>query len=262
MNWLKKISSSAIIMNDADYVQKLQDYLFDLASKYENDSKYPYSQQDAEQDVNRLRSETQQNMQKIVQIIERAISSINWNDSPIEIKTGFPPSDSSYFGPDYFKPATDAWISIGGIGFTLFVEGDKLEADDIAESDDEDSFPPGTSAGVRQDYYNLIRQLKYPNRMQANKVLTLYTARPIKDRHIYEGATQVPANIYLTTSYDKAEGIAVDLAGESKIRDIWKVRIEERYLMETLNDCRVREFQVIGEGMVPVKSISLWSVGE
>ena len=260
--WLRKISSfTAISLNLGDYSEKLLNYLTQLSEKYGQDQQYPYTQEDVQADYQRLLAETQQNMQKIITMVQNSISALNWKGSPVEVKVGSPPQESSYFGPDFFKPVMDAYVSVGGADFTVFVlEGGKIEIDDILEADEEDFFP---DPRTRADYFQLIKFMKNPNAAQGNKVLTLYTARPMKDRAIYEGATQVPANIYLTNTYGRAEGIGLDLAGSgSKMRDIWKVRIEEKYLIQTLDAMGVKDYQVIGEGFVPVRNVQLLQPGE
>jgi hypothetical protein len=191
--------------------------------------------------------------------VENVIASVSWNGSPVVIHVGEPPA--AFSGPDYLKSVEDAQIAVGsqsawgGIAdFTVFMhEGQVGEVDDVLEAGDEDFF---TDARTQQDYFTLVRELKNPGSTQVSKSLALYTARPSQDRQLYEGAQSIPSNLFLTTSYDRAEGIAIELAG-SGTRDIWKVRIEQRYLIETLNTGNVRDYQVVGEETVPVKGIRL-----
>jgi hypothetical protein len=260
MTWLKKLSSPQISLDLGDYQAQLRYYLTDLSERSVN-SQYPYTEEDVEQDYQRILSQTQANMQNILALVQNAMSGLKWNGSPVVVKAAQPFPESRFRGPDYSNPIADAHISVNGAEFTLFnLEDGKIEIDDILEADEEDFFP---TPQIRTDYFQLIRRLKNPSAIGENKVLTLYTARPIQDRALYEGANQVPANIYLTNTYGRAEGIALDLSGtQSKMRDIWKVRIEEKYLMQTLDAMGQKDYQVIGEGMVPVRNITLLSPGE
>lgn len=205
------------------------------------------------------------NINVIVQLVQQAISNITWNGSPVTVEADMPPEES-YGGPNYLMPVEDASILVGGQSdwggaatFTIFMnEGQLSEVDDVLEAGDEDFF---TDPKVQQDYFSLVREMKYPGSGQSVRAITLYTARPVQDRAIYENAQEVPSNLFMTTSYDRAEGISMDLGGSSGNRDIWKVRIEQKYLIETLNTGQVRDYQVVGEGTVPVRSIQLISPG-
>lgn len=265
MNWLKTLIASNISIDSSKYEQKLRQYLTDLSDKsYTSKYRTPgneYTMDDAEQDIARVLSQTQNNMQQLLQTISAATGKINWQGSPILIQVGSPPTESSFFGPNYLEAVTDAQIYIGGLNgpeFTLFNNEGKFEIDDVLDADEDDFFP---SPVLKQDYYNLVRELKNPGSGRSNKIITLYTARPIADRALYEGSFQIPANIFLTNNYNHAEGYAIDLNGRSIMRDIWKVTIEEQYLNMTLNNGYIREYQTIGNGFVPVKGIRLVSPG-
>lgn len=108
------------------------------------------------------------------------------------------------------------------------------------------------------DYFNLIKELKYPgSSSKTGNFLILYTARPKKDRDIYYNAKTLPANIFLTNSYSHAEGIAFDLSEKDEPRDIWKVKINEKYLIKTL-DGPIKYYQVIKDN-APIEYIKLIS---
>lgn len=218
-----------------------------------------FTMEDAQEMIQSVEAKTQANMQKIIEIVQSAISRVNWPGLPVVIKLGLPPGD--YFGPDYWKPVQDGYIHVGTVrdpGFTLFVMDDQLEVDDIAELED-DEF---SDARIKQAYFLLVRAIKNPGQLQSNRVLTLYTARPMRDRALYTDATAVPAGIFMTNDYREAQVIGLDIPGPDKIRDVWKVRIEEQYVMEVLNAGYRRHYQVIGDGTVPVKSITLYDRGE
>ena len=265
MTWLQKIAQS-VSMSLRDYPDKLRSYLYEL-SDYSNNSpgSFPFSREEADSDMNSILHKTQDNINNIMQLVQQAISNISWNGSSVVVEVGMPPQEN--FGqPSYLMPVEDAYVIVGGksawggaAGFTVFMNNGQIEEiDDVLEAGDEDFF---TDPKIQQDYFSLVRELRYPGSGQSQKAMTLYTARPVQDRAVYEGAQTIPSNIFMTTSYDRAEGIGMDLGGSSGNRDIWKVRIEQKYLIETLNTGQIRDYQVVGEGQVPIRGIQLISPG-
>jgi len=265
MTWLKKIAQS-VSMSLKDYPDKLRSYLYELSDySQQNRGAFPFTQEEADSDMNSILQKTQANINIVMQLVQQAVSNISWNGSPIVVEVGMPPQEN--FGrPSYLMPVEDAYVIVGGpstwrtsAGFTIFMNNGQIEEiDDVLEAGDEDFF---TDPKIQQDYFNLVRELRHPGSGQSQKTMTLYTARPVQDRAVYEGAQAIPSNIFMTTSYDRAEGIGMDLGGSSGNRDIWKVRIEQKYLIETLNTGQVRDYQVVGDGMVPIRGIQLISPG-
>jgi hypothetical protein len=263
-NWLVKVAQSVSVSLN-DYPDRLKEFLYKLSDSSQSDPETAFSRQEADAEMNNILTQTRSNANVIVQLVQQAISNISWNGSPVVVEVDMPPEER-YGGPNYLIPAEDASIIVGGnsgwggpSSFTLFMnDGQPAEIDDILEAGDGDFF---TDPKIEQDYFNLAKELKYPGSGKNQKTVTLYTARPVEDRSTYENAQAVPSNLFMTTSYDRAEGIGMDLGGSSGVRDIWKVRIEQKYLMETLNTGTLRDYQVIGDGMVPVKGIQLISPG-
>jgi hypothetical protein len=143
--------------------------------------------------------------------------------------------------------------------FTLFLKDDGSvdSVEDILEGGDDDFFKDPKQ---QYDYFNLVNEIRKPGSTSKGKILRLYTARPIKDRSRYESATTVPINIFMASTFEEAHGLATDLGG-SEQRDVWKVSIDSRYLVQTLEGS-VKHYQTVGEGrQVPVKSIELVSPG-
>lgn len=60
-------------------------------------------------------------------------------------------------------------------------------------------------------------------------------------------------NIFVTTSFEEAEGYAYELAS-NETRDIWFLRIDQKHLIETLNANGVRNYQTFSskEEYVPI----------
>lgn len=204
------------------------------------------------QQLQEMTVKTQTNMEKIRDNISKALSRIpQWNGSAINIVA------SELYKDNALEPETNALIEIGqgeswgGIAnFSYFVSGENIELDDILEGGDTDFF---TDNNVQSDYFNLINSLRNPNAFSNPKVLTLYTARPTRDRQIYTEAKEIPSNIFLTNKYDFAEGFAID-SGE---RDIWKIKILDRYLVKTMDFPDQKQYQTTGTKTVPVVSTEL-----
>ena len=137
--------------------------------------------------------------------------------------------------------------------FTLFVtdDGKITEVEDVLEGGDSDFF---RSSKGQSDYFNLVNEIRHPGSSSKGRVITLYTARPTKDRERYEGARDIPSNIFLATTLDEAEGLASDL-GSSEVRDVWKVRVDTRHLVKTLDTPRVKHYQTTNR--TPIQDIDL-----
>lgn len=260
MNWYK-IAQSTIEIDINKYLSSMEEYLIYLSSR-ENSS---YTEENVKDDMIRFTEQVKKNMDVIKNNVIKAIGSIsNWNGSVIKIET--PAFDKSW---DYLSNVPNsAYVEVGkdsawgGIpGFSYFVdEGNNAIVDDVLESGDNDFF---TNSQQTSDYFNLINELRNPGRSKQSKKVVLYTARPVSDRGMYINATSLPPNLFLTTDFNRAEGIAIDLSGKEKSRDIWKVRMDEKYLIETLNVMgRVKDYQIVGSEPVPIDYIKLISAGE
>jgi hypothetical protein len=196
----------------------------------------------------------QQTMEKIHKNIAEAISRIpQWNNSPIQIIA------NELYKDNDIDSEPDATIKVGAAtewdmtpNFTYFVlENGSVEIEDVLEGGDTDFF---TDNNIQADYFNLVNALRNPNAFTQAKVVSLYTARPSKDRDRYMNAKTVPSNIFLTTKYDFAYGFAQEYGGE---RDVWKVRILDRYLVKTMDSVDQKQYQTIGKEEVPIASIEL-----
>jgi len=197
--------------------------------------------------------ETQKAMQGLQATVEAARARVgHWNESPVKLEVS-PAQDER--GP-ILDSSSAAEVRVGSgqyaPTFMLWQGPDGLEVDDIIEGGEEDFFD---TPQVQADYFNLINELRKPGSTQQGKTLTLYTARPKADREQYLKAHTLPVNIFLTNDYDHAEGIGRDM-GE---RDIWKVRMNSRYLTQTL-DGLIKYYQVTTPD-APVNSISLVGLG-
>jgi hypothetical protein len=263
INQLEKTGDRSTWLNNYHKLEpkrKLSRQVFDYLRcvEYLKGDKAEFDASSYEANVADLVEQSKKNMEVIRGEVDAAISRIaNWNGSPIVI-TANPAEDER--GP-ISEPATSAHIGVGGgqdsPEFLYFKdEGGKVEIDDVIEGDEEDCFPNPQS---KADYFVLINELRNPGSTSKGKMLTLYTARPTRDRNMYLNTTTLPINIFLTNSYDHASGLARDL-GSSEVRDIWRVRIDSRYLTQTL-DGMVKYYQVTTPN-AEARSIDLIDPGE
>lgn len=152
----------------------------------------------------------------------------------------------------------DKHFTTSSPSFAYFGGSGRRAVDDVLEAGDPDFF---RDPEVEKAYFDAVSAIREPGRSarEAEKVLTLYTARPIKDRADYERVREIPSNVFLTTSFDEAEGYAVDFGK----RDVWALRIKKKYLVSTLDTPRVQNYQTYSHsGKVPVERTELVAKGE
>lgn len=243
------------LYNVSQKLRVIQDHLYSLTRGGGN----YYTAEQADEDEARLIKETAKNMGKVLQEIKAAIKRIDWwNGSRITIKPRF--SSSEFGGYDFTSPASSASIYVGEeADFTYF--GPK-ELDDVLEVGDPDFF---RDKGIEQDYFNLVKEMRAPgSTSKPGKLLKLYTARPTKDRKQLEKAAaqkKLPNNIFLTDSLREAEGYAQ----EYPPRDVWMVKIFERYVTTTQErgGMAAGNYQTMGPGgQAPIKDMQLLQPGE
>lgn len=209
------------------------------------------TQGEADQQCKELMQKTMQHMQGMLILTQSAVDRIeHWNESAIRIVAHEVDKDN------YLEPQDVAEIHVGtdkfAPSFMCFIRDGKVEIDDIIEADETDFFQ---SQSIKSDYFNLIKEMQSPGSTKKGKTLALYTARPTKDRDFYSHTRTIPTNVYLTTKLDSAEGLARDLGG-SEVRDVWKVRMNAKYLLQTLDMPQEKQYQVVGTN-VPVEKMVL-----
>lgn len=233
-----------------DEKQQIYKAFTHLSDYYESLDSDAVDEKEYYEPIKKSLEQTNENMQVIKNKIEQSISNLDWNGSKVTIIPELPHSDE-----EYMPSANDATILVGNKQalFTYFDDNGKSQIEDIIEFEDEDTNEYFSNQEEKQDYFNLINQLQNPNRKK-EEVLTLYTARPVKDREFYSNTKYIPANIFLSNSFSHVDGLAGDLAGNER-RDIYKVRINGKYLIKTL-DGPVKYYQVIKDA--PIVSIDLY----
>lgn len=226
----------------SDIVKLLSVYDDTLAP---SQSEYQVFQQ-LENEKIKLIEETKKNMEYLKSKIEEAINKIeNWSVKILTIKP--------LINEESVNSANSALISFNNnnLGFTIFSHEGKISIEDIIEGGDEDFFD---NDQIQSNYFDLIEFLRNPNRNNESKILTLYTARPQNDRNIYFNATTLPKNIFLANDLSHVDGLASDLSSGEK-RDVWKVRINSKYLIQTLNS-KIKYYQIAKDNS-PIESIEL-----
>ena len=251
--WYKENKQDHALWSKLSYaVKALNDY-----SAVLNGNQNVFTEEYCNKKLEELKNGTELKMQKIAKNIEAATGRTTWNGSRVIVEAI--PLENDLIVQD------SASVSIIGQGqteaypasFTYFEMDGQLELEDILEGGDTDFFSDNL---VQADYFNLINSLRNPvANSEQPKILSLYTARPVKDRQVYADTKEIPSNIFLTNSYAFAEGFAREYGGN---KDIWKIRIADKYLVKTMDDGKQRQYQVVGRGLVPIVSMELitpWS---
>lgn len=217
-----------------------------------------YEQADADRDYARFTGDGARNMRRLSGTVLQAIRRLGPAWPGVRVHIDQPePSEKS----EDIKATGHAFVRLGsGPDAPSFMLAPPLKGttapyvDDVLEAGDRDSFP---DPNVETAYFQLIEAIRNPNKAKSSRVVTLYTARPVADRAMYEDATEVPHGVFLTTDPDRAHGLAHDLSGGKADRDVYMVRVRERDLVQTLSSGRIRDYQVIGRPgrKVPVVSM-------
>ena len=151
----------------------------------------------------------------------------------------------------------NAYFAVWTDDYQKFDLGDLMET--IGTDEHEEFF---TNDEESQDYYNLAKYIKNPRALTQTKVITVWTARPRRDRATFENTHEIPKGIFVTTKHSSALGIAQDFGSgdkEQTERDVYQIRIEDKYLLVTNDAIGETWYQVVGNtDRIPVKSIRLW----
>lgn len=216
-------------------------------SNYESEIKdeihsYDYSEEDENRYLKELIQKTQDNMLVIKNKIESAINNISsWSTNTLTIQAM--PS-YSFSNNISLEPAEDASIIFGteesAPNFSLFHRENEIHIDDVLEGGDREFFK---DQSTQNDYFTLIDELRNLGKQRKYKILTLYTARPKRDRQQLLTSQTLPINVFLTDDEEHAYGLAHDLSDEGETRDVWIVRINSKYLTKTL-DGPIKYYQI------------------
>jgi len=236
---------------------------FSAMEQYSNNSYFTL--QAKNEMLSKLVEETTQNMNSIKNSVINLISKnpmLQKNRFPITVEAS---EDFNETGSQYNiqSGSSSAAIYVGdpqyNILFTVVLEesGKLTMLGDELESFEEIIEEYGEEANLIKPVYNALRMLiKNPDIENTPvKTMSVYTARPIKDFKLYESAQNIPTDIFVSTKYDFVEGFAYD----NKPRDVWKIRIKNKYLINDESNNPRFIFQTYspeGEKNIPIESIN------
>lgn len=234
-----------------------------------------YTDEMVKRDIKTWQDLAKEGFKALADNVEDAARSLpNWGGSKLTLVPMLGIAGTSGSGPiDWgdgdgdpkVRVSAEVFVHKGGYqgepSFTVFGdESGKIHGiDDVLDAGDPDFFrDPETQA----DYFQLTEELRNPGRarQQGNKVVTLYTARPQRDRNTFDDAKSIPVNVFLTTNENEALGYQRDMES----RDVYYVRIKRMYLVETLNQGSLKNYQTFnGQGnTVPVVECRVLYEGE
>ena len=273
-----------ILQNEDKYIIHLEKFLSNLYFSLDNEYKYKqkirelwrqcadlevflnnsyFSEKDKEDTLKDLINQSSINMELIKNDIEKSISIIKkvWNNSFITIiaETEY---DNNGSNLSIDEGTSSAYIHIGDksyyLNFGVNIENNNLNIwDDGVEDTGEiiEEFGDGAKNPI-QDFINLKNIIKNPDfLLSKGKNIKVYTARPVKDFELYNNASKVPVNIFVSTKYDFVEGFARDYSP----RDIWEIKINNKYLMDSESNNAGQTYQTFnsnGDSFVPIEKIN------
>lgn len=225
-------------------------YVFSSLRNYLDQHNPRYWSEDEEKElVEQLVQTTYKNMTMIASKIKEAISRMKeWGNWSLTITPSFDNNDLT-------GAVESAYVQFNvptKPGFSYLMG----EIDDVLDGGDTEFF---TNHHLEMDYFALVAELRKPGSSSKGSVITVYTARPVRDRATYLNTKVVPANIYVTTSPNRAMALSQDLAygSETEVRDVYKIRVDSRYLALQYDAGTFKDFQLVSRtGQVPVLSIS------
>ena len=188
-----------------DEIEKVVDY-----SQRRGDKSY--TEELGRADIDRWQKEAREGYARLERELESIISGLpNWGGSDVMLEPQYSDGpiawsvDDPYVKVDaYVRVYTGSWKNAPS--FMVVTENGRIAGvDDLLDAGDTDFF---SDPSIEADYFMLTEELRHPGGAArlGNKVITLYTARPVKDRRIYADAKQLPVNVFLTTSEDEAYG--------------------------------------------------------
>jgi len=199
-----------------------------------------FGPEDADEVVKSSLGESQAILDQMAHNIDLAISKIpTWHNHRVVIEA---------ICPEKGWVVTEAKVTVGDAFLASFVyehTSTGLKVKRVAEEE--------IPASLKADMQDLLTKLQ--KNPKYNKILTLYMTRPLSERRYFEIVKRdlalgieavLPNHVTLATS---------PLPGSS---DVWKVRVEEKYLREHLHEADVKQYHIIGEE-APVRWIERMS---
>ena len=237
---MRKVSHSHMVFrrwaeyskHNQDLIDKIETAIFHYQIKlYGNE----FGATEADKVVKSSVAESYVVLNKMAQTINLAISTIKeWQNHQVVIEAI--PADKDWI-------VNEAKVTIGSSFLADFIyEHTSLgfKVKNISENDLPLSF--------KNDFQNLVNKLQ--QNPKYNKILTLYMNRPLSERRYFE---ILKRDLSLGIKSALPNHIILSSEPLSENSDIWKVKVEERYLHEYLNEGNIKQFQLIEE--TPIKWI-------
>lgn len=195
---------------------------------------------DADEVIKSSLGESQAVLDRMSHSIDLAISKIpTWHNHRVIIEAIYP--EKGWIINEARVTVGEAFLA----SFVYEITSSGLKVKSVSEEE--------MPATLQVDMQALLNKLR--SNPKYNRILTLYMTRPLSERRYFEIAKRdlalgikavLPNHVTLAT---------VPLSGDS---DVWKVRVEEKYLHEYLQEGDVKQYHIVGEE-APVRWIERMS---
>lgn len=225
-NWAKYAQPNS---ENCDFIETC---LFNYQTKLYNQK---LNAQDIDKAVESYLHESIAILEQMAHNINLAIKSISsWKDYPVKIEAVYP--DSNWI-------IKEAKVTIGENYSIDFIYEHTINGFKIGKVNETESVP----VNLKDSIQNLL--LKLRNNDNYKKILTLYMDRPLSERRYFELAKR-DLSLGIKTILPKHITLTDVPASES---DLWKVKIEEKYLSEKIVD-GIKKYNILGDD-APLKWI-------
>lgn len=196
-----------------------------------------FSSEQADEVIKTSLAESKSILENLARQVDLAIDSMkSWGNHKVTIEAVIP--ENGWI-------ISEATVIIGDSFTAKFALSPTLLGLKIGDLKKEDSIPSSLENDVLALMSKLTSNPKY------NKILTLYMTRPITERRYFE-MTKRDLSLGIKTVLPNHILLATMPTIPAKETDIWKVRIEEKYLQEHLCEGDYKEYYIIGDD-APIK---------
>lgn len=220
----------------------LSDRIETIMFQYESNLFNDFGPEQADEILASATEESKAILENLAQRIDMTISTLRrWGNYPVTIE--------AVGEKDWI--VSDVKVTIGEaypVSFLLHLTPLGLKAGELQKAE---SVPDSLSNDALELLNKLSTNPKY------NKIITLYMTRPITDRRFFELSKRdlslgiqavLPGHVILTT----------EPQGD---QDVWKVKIDEKYIFERQSQGNIKEYSIIGEE-APIKWIEQFRKAE
>ena len=238
---VKKISHAHMVFrrwaeycnHDQNLIDKVETAIFHYQIKlYGNE----FGANDADKVVESSLAESHAILNKMSQNLNLMISSIpKWGNHKIIIEA---------ISPDKDWIVNEAKVKIGDMFFVDFIYENTPLGFKIKNINETQELPQE----LKTDFQLLLNKLNQNSKY--NKILTLYMNRPISDRRFFE---IIKRDLSLGIKSALPSHIILSTSPLIENADVWKIKIEEKYLYEYLNEGNIKQYQIMEDA--PLKWI-------